>query len=82
MLRVVFTVFGTGTPFAGAPGLETYLTSEIEEELGGKWAFETSPSKMAALMIDHLDRKREALGIQEKAERVLYDMEARRALEI
>jgi hypothetical protein len=33
-------------------------------------------------MIDHINKKREALGIQETKERVLFDMEARRQLEI
>jgi len=35
---------------------------------------------MAAAMIDHIRKKREALGIDKEQERVLYDMEARRQL--
>ena len=53
---------------------------EIEEIYGGKWAVESDPSKMAQLMIEGIDKKREALGIQEKKERVLFDMAMRREL--
>jgi carbon-monoxide dehydrogenase catalytic subunit len=37
---------------------------------------------MAKPMIDHINKKREALGIMEKKERVLFDMEARRELKV
>ena len=37
--------------------------------------------KMAKLMIDHIDKKRKALGLDKARERVLYDMAMRRALE-
>jgi len=77
----VFTVFGTNNPVSGCPDLLKYLTEELEEEIGGKWAFETDVDKMAQLIIDHINKKRAALGIDKKRERVLYDMEARRKLE-
>jgi carbon-monoxide dehydrogenase catalytic subunit len=32
-------------------------------------------------MIEHIDKKRKALGIDKSRERVLYDMEMRRELE-
>jgi carbon-monoxide dehydrogenase catalytic subunit len=37
--------------------------------------------KAAGKMIDHIDRKRKALGIDKKRERILYDMAKRRELE-
>jgi carbon-monoxide dehydrogenase catalytic subunit len=37
---------------------------------------------MAGLMIDHIKQKRSALGLEEQKERVLYDMEMRRKLEV
>jgi carbon-monoxide dehydrogenase catalytic subunit len=77
----IFTVFGVTWPTLGARRLTDYLFSGIEEELGGKWAFETDPIKTARLMIDHIDAKRHALGIDKARERVLYDMEKRRELE-
>ena len=39
------------------------------------------PIKAAHLMIEHIDKKRKALGIDKAHERVLYDMEMRRALD-
>ena len=52
-----------------------------EEELGGKWDFILDPMEMAQKMIAHIDKKREALGINKARERVLMDMEMRRELE-
>jgi carbon-monoxide dehydrogenase catalytic subunit len=77
----VFTVFGVGLPVMGSKTFREYLFEVLGEELGGKWAVETDPYKMAQLMIDHIVKKREALGIQQKRERVLYDMDMRRELE-
>ena len=39
------------------------------------------PIKAAHLMIEHIDKKRKALGIDKATDRVLYDMEMRRALD-
>ena len=78
----VFTVIGESLPVLGATNLTRYLTSEIEKELGGKWAFEKDPVKAAQMMIEHIESKRDALGINVKKERKLYDMEERRALAV
>ena len=77
----VFTVFGVGLPVEGSPIFKDYLFRELAEELGGSWAVEPDPFKMAQLMIDHINKKREALGITAKRERVLFDMAKRRELE-
>jgi len=76
----VFTAFGITLPVFGSPAVTKYLTEEIEAEVGGKWAFGLSASEMAAAMIDHINKKRAALGIDKERERVLYDMEGRRQL--
>jgi carbon-monoxide dehydrogenase catalytic subunit len=39
------------------------------------------PHEMARLMIEHIDKKRKALGIDKARERVLFDMAARHELE-
>ena len=77
----VFTVFGTTWPTMGSEKVTKHLFEEHEEMYGGKWAFEADPIKAAHLMIDHIDKKRKALGIDKAHERVLYDMEMRRALD-
>ena len=58
------------------------LESGIEKDVGGKWAFERDPIKATHMMIEHIESKRDALGINKEAERKLYDMEDRRALAI
>jgi anaerobic carbon-monoxide dehydrogenase catalytic subunit len=76
----VFTVFGVGLPVSGSRVFSDYLFKELESVLGGMWAVEPDPGKMAALMIDHINQKRRKLGIEQGKERVLYDMEMRREL--
>jgi carbon-monoxide dehydrogenase catalytic subunit len=70
---------GPGPPWAKE--VTDYLFKEHENMYGGKWAFETDPIKMAQMMIEHIDKKRKALGIDKARERVLYDMAMRRELE-
>lgn len=78
----VFTVFGINSPVSGAPDVLRLLTREMEEMVGARWAFETDLKKVGKLMMDHIEKKRDALGINVAKERKLYDMEDRRKLEI
>jgi len=78
----VYTVIAEPLPILGAPNLTRYLTDEIEKDVGGKWAFESDPIKAAKMMLEHIEAKRDALGINEEKERKLYDMEERRALTV
>ena len=77
----VFTIFGATWPTMGSKKLTKLLFEELENNYGGKWAFEPDPIKTAKLIIDHIDKKRKALGIDKTRERVLFDMEKRRELE-
>ena len=76
----VFTVFGVTWPTLGSKEVTDFLFKEMEELYGGMWAFEPDPIKGAQMMIEHIDKKRKALGIDKARERVLYDMEMRREL--
>lgn len=78
----VFTVFGIGLPVQGSKVFSHHIFKEFEDLFGGMWAAEPDINKMAGLMIDHINKKREKLGISKAKERVLYDMEMRRGLEI
>ena len=78
----VFTVFGVGLPVLGSPEFCQLIFNDFENIFGGKWAVEPDPKKMAALMIDFIEKKRKNLGISKAKERVLYDMEMRRDLEV
>lgn len=76
----VFTVFGVTWPTLGSKELTQYLFEDFENIYGGRWAFEPDPIKAAHLMIEHIDKKREALGINKARERVLFDMQMRREI--
>lgn len=76
----VFTVFGVTWPTLGSNEVTDFLFKDFEQMYGGMWAFEPDPVKGAQLMIDHIDKKRKALGIDKARERVLYDMAMRRDL--
>ncbi|MCX5814362.1 MAG: carbon monoxide dehydrogenase, partial [Proteobacteria bacterium] len=76
----VYTVFGTTWPTTGSDNVTRHLFEEYEDMFGGMWAFEADPVRAAHLMIDHIDKKRKALGIDKARERVLFDMAMRRAL--
>ena len=77
----VFTVFGVNWPTLGSDEVTKFLFEDFEDMYGGMWAFEPDPIKAAHLMIEHIDKKRKALGIDKARERVLYDMAMRRELE-
>jgi len=60
----VYTVIGKPLPMMGSVNLYKYLTDEIENEVGGKWAFEEDPIEAAHMMIRHIDRKRKELKLK------------------
>lgn len=60
-----FVVFGMPYPLYGSKNLSKFVTEEVEGITGGKWAFETEPLKMASLMIEHINKKRQALNLKE-----------------
>ena len=69
-------------PVSGSKNVSDYLFSGIEKDLGGRWALESDPVKAAEMIIQHIESKRDALGINKETERKLYDMADRRALSI
>jgi carbon-monoxide dehydrogenase catalytic subunit len=69
-------------PVSGSKNVSDYLFSGIEKELGGRWAVESDPVKAAEMIIQHIESKRDALGINKETERKLYDMADRRALSV
>lgn len=77
----VYTVFGVGLPVMGSDIFCEHIFREFEDLFGGMWDVEPDPAKMATLIIDHINAKREKLGISKAKERVLFDMEMRRHLE-
>jgi anaerobic carbon-monoxide dehydrogenase catalytic subunit len=75
----VYTIFGVTFPSAAGTKFHKLLFEGLEEQGFGKWGFATDPHEMASLMINHIDKKRAALGIMGERERKLFSMEDRRA---
>ncbi len=77
----VYTIFGTNWPTLGSKEVTDFLFKKMEGIYGGKWDFEPDPLKIAEMVINHIDEKRKALGIDKARDRVLMDMEMRRELD-
>ena len=60
----VFTVLGVPFPILGSKKVTNFLCDEMENTLGGKFAFEADPIKAAHLMIEHINKKRQALKLK------------------
>jgi anaerobic carbon-monoxide dehydrogenase catalytic subunit len=73
-----------GHPFhiGGSDAVTRFLNEETRELFNASFHVCDDPLRAAALVIDLLDRKRERLGINRKAERKLFDMEDRRKLDV
>ena len=78
----VYTVFGVTLPVSGAPLFQKYLFEEFEKLYGGMWDLAIDPVEIARKMIAHIDKKRQALGIDRSRERTLVDMATRRDLAV
>ncbi len=77
----VYTLFGVTFPTVEGTKFHDLLFKGLEAQGFGKWGFSTDPYEMAHMMIDHIDKKRAALGLSEQRERKLFSMEDRRASE-
>jgi carbon-monoxide dehydrogenase catalytic subunit len=60
----VYTMICKPLPVEGSANVVDYLTGDIENETGGKWAFEEDPVKAAHKMIRQIDEKRKALKLK------------------
>ena len=77
----VQVVFGPSFPTLGSKVVTDFLFHEIEKYFGGSWRVAGNANEFANIMIDRIDEKRRALGIDKPKPRVLFDMAMRRALE-
>jgi carbon-monoxide dehydrogenase catalytic subunit len=59
----IFTVLGTVPPVLGSAVVTEVLTKAANDVVGAAFAVETDPVQGARLMIAHMDKKRQALGI-------------------
>ncbi len=73
-----------GHPFhtMGSKNVSDYLCGEVAQETGAKFHYISDVNDAVEAICAHIEKKRDALGINQKSERKLYDMKDRRALNV
>ncbi len=59
----IFTVLGPIPPVLGSMKVATLLTKDLEKVIGAVFAVDPDPEKEARLIINHIEKKRKALGL-------------------
>ncbi len=77
---VIFS--GAKSPVAASTVVTNMISSGWEEKYGGKLEIVDDWEEIVKRTLDHIQKKRKALGIDTDQERVLFDMEARRELSV
>ncbi len=78
----VMVAFGGTFPTLGSEKVSDFLFRDIEDKTDAMWVFEPDPLEMARILIARIDAGRAALGIDKARDRVLFDMEMRRELNV
>jgi len=73
-----------GRPFhtSGSKALTEYLCEGLEREVGARFHYISDPAEAVEAVCAHIEAKRDALGINRKTERKLFDMKDRRELHV
>ncbi|NDY42530.1 anaerobic carbon-monoxide dehydrogenase catalytic subunit [Dissulfurirhabdus thermomarina] len=74
-------IFGPSFPTTGSKVVTDYCFREMENLYGAHWDVAQTSNEFANKMLDHINAKRKALGLDKKKERVLFDMAMRRELQ-
>jgi len=61
----VYTIFGVGSPVGGSPTVEQFISEGWEKLVGGKLEFIPEPEEIVRRSLEHIDKKRAALGLVE-----------------
>jgi len=71
-----------GNPFyvSGSQAVSDYLHNKVRDEYGASFHLIEDPIKAADRIVELINQARDALGINKKTERKLFDMKDRRAL--
>ncbi len=75
-----YVVFGPSFPTTGSKVVTDFCFKEMQNLYGGMWDLAQTSNDFANKMIDRINAKRAALGLDKKKERVLFDMAMRREL--
>ncbi len=73
---------GAKSPVEASTVVTNMISSGWEEKYGGKLEIVDTWEEIVKRTLDHIQKKRKALGIDSDKERVLFDMEARRELSV
>ncbi|MEW5705675.1 MAG: anaerobic carbon-monoxide dehydrogenase catalytic subunit [Actinomycetota bacterium] len=73
---------GVGSPVGSSEEVTRLITEGWEEKFGARFDFISKKEDILAAVLDHIQKKRKALGIDKKQERILFDMEMRRELRV
>jgi len=76
----MYVVLGHPLYVEGSENVTRLLCEEMEHITGGRFEWEPDPVAAADKILAHIERKRDALRINVKKERTLFDMKARREL--
>jgi carbon-monoxide dehydrogenase catalytic subunit len=77
----MYVVLGHPLYVEGSENVNRLLTEGLDSITGGRFEWESDPLAAARKMIEHIEKKRDALGINAKKERKLFDMQDRRGLD-
>jgi carbon-monoxide dehydrogenase catalytic subunit len=61
----VYTIFGSESPVANSPVVDRFISEGWEERVGGKLEFIPDPEQAVQKALEHIDKKRAALGLVE-----------------
>ncbi len=75
-----YVVFGPSFPTTGCKEVTDFCFNEMNDIYGGRWDVAQGANEFASKLIDEINVKRNALGLDKKKERVLFDMAMRREL--
>ncbi len=73
-------VFGPNFPTSGSRVVTDFCFEGMMEKYGAVWNVASTANEFANIMIDKINLKRAALGLDKKKERILFDMAMRREL--
>ena len=66
----------------GSEAVESFLTKDAAGLVGASFHVQTDPAQAAALMLERIEARRKALGIERGAKRKLFDMNDRRRMHV
>ena len=75
-------VLGRSFHTTGTEAVTNYLCKDLDDVVGAKFHYIADVNEAIESITAHIERKRDALGINKKTERKLYDMKDRRALDV